>query len=250
MFWRKSAFQTSKDADLLLKVDRALNRDQFFEENDCMSRVSSVLKTFGGWAEGCECHEPERKAGISVDCGRRGQRAPQLQKRVEVLIADLMEHSQAVPARWPFYSDALCCYRVVCSNLSDRFSFLDQLPYLLIRMRDRSVAKQCLELYDATDVKRHHRLTNRLLSRSGGLRHHFEAARSILCHAIALPGRKSALRAGFWPACYRESTEIGFPAGQRGRPEGRFWCSPGSRLAKIRPGRPIYGTEAVLRDIE
>ncbi len=39
-----------------------------------------------------------------------------------------------------------------------------------------------------------------------------------LCHAIVLRGRKSAFRAGFWPGCYRESTEVGPPAG-RGRPE-------------------------------
>ncbi len=38
------------------------------------------------------------------------------------------------------------------------------------------------------------------------------------------------------------------PAG--GRPEGRFRCFPGRSPAKIRPGRPIYGPEALLRDIE
>ncbi len=38
---------------------------------------------------------------------------------------------------------------------------------------------------------------------------------STLCYAIVLPGRKSAFRAGFWPDCYREATEIGPPAGLR-----------------------------------
>ena len=37
----------------------------------------------------------------------------------------------------------------------------------------------------------------------------------ILCYAIVLPGRMSAFRAGFWPDCYRESTEIGPSAGRR-----------------------------------
>ncbi len=36
-----------------------------------------------------------------------------------------------------------------------------------------------------------------------------------LCYAIVLPGRKSAFRAGFWPDCYREGTEIGPPTGLR-----------------------------------
>ncbi len=45
-----------------------------------------------------------------------------------------------------------------------------------------------------------------------------------LCYALVLPGRKSAFRAGIWPDCYREITEIGSPAGLRPKsgPEGRF----------------------------
>ncbi len=36
-----------------------------------------------------------------------------------------------------------------------------------------------------------------------------------LCYAIVPPGRESAFRAEFWPDCYRESTEVGPPAGRR-----------------------------------
>ena len=43
---------------------------------------------------------------------------------------------------------------------------------------------------------------------------------STQCYAIALPGRKSAFRVRFWPDCYRESTDIGPPAGLR--PAGAF----------------------------
>jgi hypothetical protein len=35
-----------------------------------------------------------------------------------------------------------------------------------------------------------------------------------------------------------------------GRPDGQFRCFPGSSPAKIRPGRPIYGPEALLRNME
>jgi hypothetical protein len=66
---------------------------------------------------------------------------------------------------------------------------------------------------------------------------------------VVLPGRNSAFRAGFWPDCYRENTKIGlWPA--EGRPEARFWCLPGSSPAKIRPGRPSSGPEALSRNIE
>ena len=71
---------------------------------------------------------------------------------------------------------------------------------------------------------------------------------ATLFYAILVPGRKSAFRAGFWPDCYRESTEIGPPASLRpafGRPEGRFRCFPGCSPAKIRPGSPTYGLEVL-----
>jgi hypothetical protein len=35
-----------------------------------------------------------------------------------------------------------------------------------------------------------------------------------------------------------------------GRPEGRYRCFPGSSPATIRPGKPIYRLEALLRNIE
>ncbi len=60
-----------------------------------------------------------------------------------------------------------------------------------------------------------------------------------LCYPIVLPGRKWAFRAGFWPDCYRESTEMGPPA-------GRLRYLPASSPAKIRPGRAIYCPEALL----
>ncbi len=59
-----------------------------------------------------------------------------------------------------------------------------------------------------------------------------------LCYAIVLPARKSSLRAGCWPDCYRESTDIGPSAGRK--PD--FVAFP----VALRPNGP----EAVLRNIE
>ena len=43
----------------------------------------------------------------------------------------------------------------------------------------------------------------------------FSSNPCTLCYAVVLPGRKLAFRAGFWPDCYRESTDIGPPAGPK-----------------------------------
>ncbi len=52
------------------------------------------------------------------------------------------------------------------------------------------------------------------------------------------------VHAGFWPECYQESAEIG------PRPEGLFLYFLGSNPAEIQPGRPIYGPEAILRNMK
>jgi hypothetical protein len=67
-----------------------------------------------------------------------------------------------------------------------------------------------------------------------------------LCYTVVLPGRKSDFRAGFWPDCYRERTEISALRPAFGRPEGRFRFFHGSSPATIRPGRPISAPEATV----
>ena len=51
-----------------------------------------------------------------------------------------------------------------------------------------------------------------------------------LCCAIVLPGRKSAFRAGFWPDCYRESTELAL-----GRPSAGRRADFGAFPVAVRP---------------
>ncbi len=70
-----------------------------------------------------------------------------------------------------------------------------------------------------------------------------------LCYAIVPPGRESAFRAGFGPDCFRKEPRSALRPAE-GRLEGRFRCFPTSSPAKIRPGRPISGPEALLRNME
>ncbi len=68
-----------------------------------------------------------------------------------------------------------------------------------------------------------------------------------LCYTIVLPGRTSGFRAEFRPDSSRESLRFSPPAGLR--PAG----GPILRLsrfdpAEIRPGRPISGPEALVRN--
>ncbi len=56
----------------------------------------------------------------------------------------------------------------------------------------------------------------RTVPEAQGTKGHRHKSRTIiivtLCDARVPPGLKSAFRAGLWPDCYRESTEIGHPA--------------------------------------
>ncbi len=68
---------------------------------------------------------------------------------------------------------------------------------------------------------------------------------TTLCYAIMLPGCESAFRAGFWPDCYQESTEICPPAGLR------LAGGPISVPVAVRPkSGPEGGPEALLGYIE
>ncbi len=65
-----------------------------------------------------------------------------------------------------------------------------------------------------------------------------------------LPDRKSAFRAGLWSDFLTGKAPKSALRPAEGRPESRFRFFPGSSLAKTRPGRPISGPEALLRNIE
>jgi hypothetical protein len=67
-------------------------------------------------------------------------------------------------------------------------------------------------------------------------------------YEIVPPGRKSGFRVGFRPDASRESLKIGPLASRRpaGGPLLRF---PHQNPAESRPGSPISGPEALLRDI-
>ena len=75
--------------------------------------------------------------------------------------------------------------------------------------------------------------------RKGLSQHGYGLRNSASGPDIGLPGR---ILAGLLLGKHRH--------GPSGRPKGRFLCFPGSSPAKIRPGRPIFGPEALLRKIE
>ncbi len=74
------------------------------------------------------------------------------------------------------------------------------------------------------------------------------ACHGILCYTIVFPGRKSGFRSGCRQDSNQDSIKTGPPAGRRpaGGPIVMF-----SQLEsnQIRPGNPICGPEALLRNI-
>ncbi len=74
---------------------------------------------------------------------------------------------------------------------------------------------------------------------------------------------RAGFRAGFRTDSNREAIELGPPAGgpilrfsrlesgrNPARQEGRFRCLPDSIPAEIRPGSPISGPEALMRNVQ
>ena len=65
----------------------------------------------------------------------------------------------------------------VCGLFELKFKFLDELPYIIIRMRDRSIARRCLERRDALAArgKELHRITEYFFAFASGMRPLVEA---------------------------------------------------------------------------
>ncbi len=177
-FWSTAPFRNLRDATMLNQVDRAMKRAAFVHELEFLAWLTGVLRGFMSWCQGCPCHEKERLSGETVKgCPMRGIRAPELAGKVESVVADLHQKASAVPSRWLqslSMADAQYGFRDLAATIKDRFSFLDDLPYLFIRCRCRDVARRALDRYDSTPRDSHHRVTHRVLARDGEYRAHFE----------------------------------------------------------------------------
>ena len=72
----------------------------------------------------------------------------------------------------------------------------------------------------------------------------------LVAVAILAQGESARHFVMSWPAAENSTVPAAIGLNAEGRPEGRFRCFPGSSPAKIRPGRPISGPEALLRNLE
>jgi hypothetical protein len=112
-------------------------------------------------------------------CIKRGLRSPELAGKVDWLIGQLLFLTECCDQRWDFYSGAICGIRELVVSIRERFSFLHELPYTLIRGRDRAVAGAAIVSYDESAArsghkKRQHRIAHRLLKEGGEFRAHLE----------------------------------------------------------------------------
>ena len=71
----------------------------------------------------------------------------------------------------------------------------------------------------------------------------------LVAVAILAQGESARHFVMSWPAAENSTVPAAISLNAEGRPEGRFQCFPGSSPAKIRPGRPFNGPEALLRNI-
>ncbi len=100
--------------------------------------------------------------------------------KVDELVAQLLDDCSLVPKVYACHSEAVCCNREVASLLRVRYSFLKELPYMLIQARERHIAKACIDMYDAATGAKHHRVSHKLLSPTGAFREHLQAPSQCL----------------------------------------------------------------------
>ena len=72
-----------KDSERAASFLTAASDDLFWERSRLLKRFCEPLLNFSAWVRGCDCHEDERKRGLSVECSWAGCRAPRLASRVQ-----------------------------------------------------------------------------------------------------------------------------------------------------------------------
>jgi hypothetical protein len=183
-FWDASVFGSSKDIATLRAVSKAFGKESLQNRVSYLCELSGVFSDIMSWAKGCHCHGDERMQSRSnkdkVACQLMSCRAPELYLKIQDSVAKLQSLANEPSVLWgEFLGDALFGLQEAAATLTTRFAYLGDLPYSLVRARDRAVAAAVIEEYDTSggDANpKHHRVTRRLLSPAGEFREDLEVS--------------------------------------------------------------------------
>ena len=199
--WCQGFFGDCRDGVAAQMATSALQSETWRLEFAFVHWFAGTMCAMGSWVGGCPCHQGMVAEHPEV-CIMRGRRLAESHEYVQGQLRGILETGNSWEvSSWSsgaeFWAEAQGMIRRTYLLGQQKFKYLDELPYLVVRVDSPGVALQCLQQYDAFDEVQHHRLSRHLLARGSALRRDIEvlAAGGPMSEALreeAAPGFHSA----------------------------------------------------------
>jgi hypothetical protein len=163
-------FPGMRDRVLLTTVVCALGDQVFLDVHfPFVQWVCRWITRISSWVGGCPCHPPSN----SEPCLYRGRRMEEAYAYACARLRDgLQEAQEWAPSRWggeASLADLLGCVRLMFDYGAERMKYLDEIPYLLVRLQHPGVAARCLQQFASAPVQQHDRVSIHFLGNDSDL---------------------------------------------------------------------------------
>ena len=158
-----AGFANAADAVNIKRVRHALSSTIWMKQFEFVAWVCEWLGQIMNFGIGCPCHRFDDP--LAATCDRKGRRVHQAWIfATSELRRGLSESNNWTIDSWGLDHDFLltvpACIRACFVMAEKRISFLDRLPYLLLRLREPGVAGRCLSQFGlAARLEGHHRVS-------------------------------------------------------------------------------------------
>ena len=128
---------------------------QFWDRTRAFLLTLDSVEDLRSWGGGCACHEADRRAGKVVTCGLAGRRLREAWAKVQRTVDGLAALETRAPAMHPWLeraglvADVQQSASMARARLFFKLGYLNKLPYMLCRARDRAVAQLCMQEFDS-----------------------------------------------------------------------------------------------------
>jgi hypothetical protein len=131
------------------------------------------------WIGGCDCHEDDLLAGLTVTCDRKGKRMSTAYTYAVGRLRCILNAATSWTAAhfngdYGMTAQAHSCIRFAFALGLEKLEYLNTLPWLFARLDQPGVTDKCIEQWGAVPPNKHHARTVLVMSPDGDVRADFD----------------------------------------------------------------------------
>ena len=173
-------FKNTRDLSRLTRVEAALTDEDWYKQFRFVLWLTSWLTSIMTWIGGCDCHPRQQgqpdPAGAA--CPRKGRRLKHAYAVAE-LERGLAEANGWQPQHFELgeivWQELQGCVRHSVHLAHQKIRFLNEVPYLLVRLDQPGVRDECMAQWLKCAPDKHHRITREFLAEESPLRSEVDA---------------------------------------------------------------------------